>query len=84
MSKILPIISTLKSIKTQVYKDQTYYWCSCGLSKTQPFCDGSHIGTDFSPVLFTAKVDAIVGFCGCKFTKTPPICDGYHKNLTQE
>jgi len=59
----------------------TYYWCSCGLSKDQPFCDGSHDGSDFSPQEFEVKEKQTVGLCQCKQTTTPPFCDGAHKNI---
>jgi len=58
-----------------------YYWCACGKSKNQPFCDGSHIGTEFVPMAFTAKVDGKAFLCGCKQTKKPPFCDGSHTKL---
>jgi CDGSH iron-sulfur domain-containing protein 3 len=58
---------------------KTYYWCACGLSASQPFCDGSHKGTVFSPVRYDATEDARVFFCGCKATKNQPLCDGSHK-----
>lgn len=61
-----------------------YLWCSCGLSKTQPFCDYSHRGTDFLPVRYIAKEAEEVLFCGCKQTKNPPFCDGAHNNLKDE
>lgn len=59
----------------------TYWWCTCGRSKDQPFCDGSHSGTDFSPqeVVITEKKK--YGLCGCKHTKNAPFCDGSHKEL---
>jgi len=60
---------------------KTYYWCSCGLSKQQPFCDGSHKGTAFSPLPFTAEKSGTVYFCGCKHSKTGALCDGSHKGL---
>lgn len=56
----------------------TYYWCACGKSKTQPLCDGAHSGTDFSPVAFTVTEQKTVSLCGCKKTKNPPYCDGSH------
>ncbi|MDP1769975.1 MAG: CDGSH iron-sulfur domain-containing protein [Nitrospirota bacterium] len=59
----------------------TYYWCQCGRSKTQPFCDGSHTGTEFTPVEFTTTEKKQVALCQCKQTKTPPFCDGTHKSL---
>ena len=54
----------------------TYKWCSCGRSKTQPFCDESHQGTSFSPVTFTTAERKMLMLCGCKHTKNPPYCDG--------
>lgn len=56
-----------------------YYWCSCGQSSNQPFCDGSHKGTDFTPVKYDATRSTEVYFCGCKATAKPPLCDGSHK-----
>lgn len=62
-----------------VESGQTYFWCACGKSKTQPFCDGSHQGSDFSPVRYQATGSKTVFFCGCKDTGSPPLCDGSHK-----
>jgi CDGSH iron-sulfur domain-containing protein 3 len=76
-----PVIVKKGSIKTQVTAGNKYYWCSCGLSKNQPFCDSSHKGTSFKPVEYRAEETKIVGFCGCKYTKNAPLCDGYHKQL---
>lgn len=58
-----------------------YWWCSCGQSKKQPFCDGSHKGTDFAPKKFTIAQLEKVWLCGCKRSKDAPHCDGAHKNL---
>ncbi|MFA7633371.1 MAG: CDGSH iron-sulfur domain-containing protein [Thiohalomonadaceae bacterium] len=58
-----------------------YWWCSCGRSQTQPFCDGSHEGTSFRPKEFSLTEKTKVWLCGCRRTKTPPFCDGTHKTL---
>jgi CDGSH-type Zn-finger protein len=60
---------------------RTYFWCACGLSKKQPFCDGSHSVTDITPVKFKAEEEDTVFFCGCKATAGKPFCDGTHNNL---
>ena len=62
----------------EVEEGKTYYWCACGLSKAQPFCDGSHKMTDFEPVAFTAEATETTFLCGCKATKNEPFCDGTH------
>lgn len=81
MSKELPVIATTHSIKVNVEKGKSYSWCACGLSKTQPFCDGSHVSTSFSPIIYTADEDKLVGFCGCKMSEKGAVCDGAHKKL---
>lgn len=58
---------------------KTYYWCACGLSKKQPFCDGSHKGSGMTPTAFTAEKTGKAYLCACKQTKNPPYCDGSHK-----
>jgi len=67
------------AVEVETGKD--YYWCSCGLSKGQPFCDGSHKGTTFTPQKFTAEENKTVYFCGCKQSATGMLCDGTHKKL---
>ena len=62
----------------EVEAGKTYFWCACGQSKRQPFCDSSHQGTDFSPVAYKAPAGRKVFFCGCKVTGKPPLCDGSH------
>lgn len=57
---------------------KSYFWCSCGLSKAQPLCDGAHAGTGFSPVKYVAEKTGTVYLCGCKATKNAPLCDGSH------
>ena len=61
-----------------VEQGKTYYWCACGRSKNQPWCDGSHKGTDFEPTAFTAEKTETAYLCGCKKTGTRPFCDGTH------
>ena len=59
----------------------TYYWCACGKSKNQPFCDGSHAGSGFTPLALTIDVEKTVYLCQCKQSKNKPFCDGSHRNL---
>jgi CDGSH-type Zn-finger protein len=54
---------------------RTYFWCACGRSQRQPFCDGSHAGTGFTPLPFTPRDDHNAVLCGCKRTATSPFCD---------
>lgn len=60
---------------------QRYFWCACGRSSKQPFCDGSHKETGITPVKYSAEKTETLYFCGCKQTRTPPLCDGSHKKL---
>ena len=75
-----PVIAQ-KSPAVQQTEKGTYYWCACGKSKTQPFCDGSHKGTDFTPLEVEIGETKTVAWCQCKHTKSPPFCDGSHKQL---
>ena len=75
-----PEIVQLEPFAVDVEAGKTYWWCSCGRSKTQPFCDGSHKGSTFEPVEFKAEKSATVYFCGCKMTCDKPLCDGSHNN----
>ena len=68
-------------IGVEVEAGKTYYWCTCGQSATQPFCDGSHKGSEFSPMAYKAEASGKVWFCTCKQTGKAPLCDGSHKKL---
>ena len=76
-----PIVAQKAPYPVAVEAGKAYFWCACGLSKTQPFCDGSHAGTDITPTPFRAKADGTVFFCGCKATGKAPLCDGSHNAL---
>ena len=78
---LLPKIATTRSIKIDVKKGETYVWCACGLSAAQPLCDGSHVGSGFSPVYYLAEETKLISFCGCKRSTKGVICDGTHKQL---
>ncbi len=65
----------------EVVAGQSYYWCACGQSKKQPFCDGSHQGGSFTPTKFEASESKTVYFCGCKQSKNGVLCDGSHNAL---
>lgn len=66
-------------IGVEVEAGQSYWWCSCGQSNKQPFCDGSHKGSEFTPVKFDAIETKKLYFCACKATANRPLCDGSHK-----
>jgi CDGSH-type Zn-finger protein len=65
----------------EVTSGRKYFWCACGRSSRQPFCDGSHEGTGFTPFAYTADEDRTLYFCGCKQTGSVPLCDGTHNKL---
>lgn len=75
------VVSQKSPIPVELKKGETYFWCTCGKSSNQPFCNGAHIGTSFEPLAFTAEKDETAYLCACKHTKTPPYCDGSHKCL---
>jgi CDGSH-type Zn-finger protein len=74
-----PVIAQKSPYATDVEAGKDYYWCSCGKSAKQPFCDGSHKGSEFAPQKYTAEKSGKAYFCGCKHTKAAPMCDGSHK-----
>lgn len=75
------VIAQKAPYPVDVVEGKTYYWCACGRSEKQPFCDGSHQGTELEPVSFTADKTATVYLCGCKRTSNQPACDGTHQGL---
>ncbi len=79
MSK--PIIADNRPKKVILEKGEDYYFCVCGRSSSQPFCDGSHAGTDFTPQAFTAEQEGEAYLCTCKHSANPPYCDGTHKKF---
>ena len=78
MSEQLPGVKNAPYI-VDVEAGKSYYWCACGRSRKQPFCDGSHQGTDKEPAAFFAEKSEKVYLCGCRRTANPPFCDGAHK-----
>ena len=76
-----PVIAQKFPYAVNVEAGKAYAWCACGLSKGQPFCDGSHKGTGLAPKMFTADKAGTVYFCGCKHSKAGATCDGSHKTL---
>ncbi len=77
-----PVIAQKAPYTIELEAGKTYAWCACGRSANQPFCDGSHKETGFTPVVFKAEKSEKVYFCGCKKTAKPPYCDGTHKTLS--
>jgi len=74
-----PVRATETPLAVNVESGKDYFWCSCGQSKKQPFCDGSHQGGPFVPVKYSATETKEVYFCGCKASANKPLCDGSHK-----
>ena len=73
-----PVSPQKEPYATEVTAGKTYYWCACGRSNNQPYCDGSHKDTKFQPTAFTAEKTETVYLCGCKKTGSAPFCDGSH------
>ncbi|RIJ48431.1 CDGSH iron-sulfur domain-containing protein [Maribellus luteus] len=75
-----PVIAQ-KAPKMLTLEPGTYYWCACGKSQNQPFCDGSHRVTEFKPLAFTIEEKKDVWLCQCKHSSNKPYCDGTHRTL---
>ncbi len=76
-----PVIAERTPVVMEV-EPGTYYWCRCGRSKNQPYCDGSHKETEFTPVKVEITEKKKVAWCRCKHTNNQPFCDGTHKTLS--
>lgn len=76
-----PVSPQKAPMPIEVEEGKHYFWCACGRSSNQPFCDGSHQGTDFTPMKWTADKTGRVFFCACKHTGASPLCDGSHNKL---
>ena len=76
-----PHVFDKKPAVLEVEAGASKYWCACGLSKGQPFCDGSHKGSEFAPTKWEANESKTVYFCGCKQSKNGALCDASHRTL---
>lgn len=76
-----PTIAQKSPFAVAVEAGKDYWWCACGNSKNQPFCDGSHKGGPFTPLKYSATEAKTVYFCGCKHSAGRPLCDGTHNKL---
>ena len=79
-----PIIADNKPHKSALEKGNNYYYCTCGHSNKQPFCDGSHAGTSFKPQAFVSEEDTDGWMCNCKHSQNTPYCDGAHKKFSDD
>lgn len=77
-----PQIAGTQPAEVTLEKGKRYFFCSCGRSAKQPFCDGSHSGTDFAPHIFEAEKAGTAWLCMCKRTGNKPYCDGTHSSIT--
>ena len=76
-----PVVAQKGPYPIQLEAGKSYFWCACGRSASQPFCDGSHAGTGLAPIKFDATETKTAYLCGCKQTADKPFCDGTHSKL---
>jgi CDGSH-type Zn-finger protein len=76
-----PVVAQKGPYQVELTAGKAYFWCTCGRSKKQPFCDGSHSGTDLQPMRFVPETTGVFNLCGCKSTDDKPFCDGSHNIL---
>jgi CDGSH-type Zn-finger protein len=76
-----PLIAARTPVRVDLEANKQYFYCTCGRSDSQPFCDGSHEGTDFTPKPFSVESDRKAALCRCKHTGNAPFCDGSHADL---
>ena len=76
------VIAQAAPAPVEVEAGKSYFWCSCGKSQSQPFCDGSHKDTRFTPIKYQAEESTVLYFCCCKQSANGPLCDGSHKKLS--
>lgn len=76
-----PVMAQASPFPIEVEAGRRYFWCACGRSAKQPFCDGAHKGTGLTPLPFVPEKDGKLFFCGCKATGKSPLCDGSHKRI---
>lgn len=81
MTDARPMVAQESPMAVDLMEGETVWWCACGRSQTQPYCDGSHEGTGIEPIEWTAKRSKTYYLCCCKQSRKPPICDGSHNSL---
>lgn len=79
----MPRVDCTDPALLHLVRGQDYLWCTCGRSRRQPFCDGSHSGSDLKPLRFTPAKSQTFWLCNCKYTRTPPYCDAAHNRLPE-
>ena len=82
LKSALPLSTKEAPYAVEVQEGKTYAWCSCGRSENQPFCDGKHKETNFTPTIFKAERTRTSYLCGCRATQNPPYCDGSHRQIS--